>query len=105
MIREIRDLTGTDDELGELWCEVSRAAVRYAHIRAQWRFWPLEERQERDAERTRAHDALISCVNALARAMTGAGMSVGWRERLGTDRKEIGDFACHLTCILGLEAR
>jgi len=34
-----------------------------------------------------------------------SGQSIRWRERLGDDRKVIGDFACHLHAILGLRAR
>ena len=34
-----------------------------------------------------------------------SGQSIRWRERLGDDRKVIGDFAYHLHAILGLRAR
>ncbi len=37
--------------------------------------------------------------------MAKAGEDVAWRTVLGEDRKNIGDFACYLHCILGLRSR
>ncbi len=82
-----------------------RLAVDYAHIRAEWRLVEREERHRRNADRTRAHDALIAATDALARAMDEAGEDAGWRAEVGTDRKDIGDFACQVHCLLGIMAR
>jgi hypothetical protein len=38
-------------------------------------------------------------------AMASAGESNGWRAEIGTDRKEIGDFACLLHAVIGIRAR
>jgi hypothetical protein len=37
--------------------------------------------------------------------MKASGETNTWRELLGYDRKDIGDFACFIHCILGLSAR
>ena len=90
-----------DDLVGGLL----RAAVKYAHYRAEWALVSIDERKEMDAARTRAHNALIDACNILSRNMAKEGEDITWREKLGTDRKVIGDFACHLHCILGVKAR
>ena len=80
-----------------------RAAARYAKIRAEWFTYPLQERAVMDDERTSAHDHFISSLNTIANMQGETGRQ--WRERLGNDRKEVGDFACYITLFRGLEAR
>ncbi len=89
----------------ELSRTVANAAVRYARIRTDWRLSDPDSRLEMNASRTAAHNALIDACNILSRNMAQHGESIAWRKRLGDDRKVIGDFACHLHCLLGLEAR
>jgi len=55
--------------------------------------------------KTVSHDAFIDSCNILSRNMAKAGEDNSWREVLGDNRKEIGDFACYLSCILGIKAR
>ena len=80
-------------------------AIRYARLRVDW----LQAGDGGDAllgaTRTRAHNAFIDSLSILSRSAAGAGESIRWRERLGDDRKVIGDFSCHLHAILGLRAR
>jgi hypothetical protein len=76
-------------------------AIRYARIRADW-FLDIAEDK---SQRKKAHDALIDSCNILSRSMRSAGEDNSWRSILGDDRKEIGDFACFVHCILGLRAR
>ncbi len=52
-----------------------------------------------------AHNTLIDNCNILSRNMAKKSGDVSWREVLGDDRREIGDFACYLHCILGLSAK
>ena len=80
-------------------------AVRYARLRTDWRMAPLHERQALDSTRTAAHNALIDAANILSRAMVKAGEDATWRQQLGDDRKEIGDWACHVHAHLGIEVR
>ena len=89
----------------ELVDELVEYAVRYAEIRVSWLLASNEARLEMDDARTRAHDAFIDACNILSRNMQSAGEDNSWRVNLGNVRKTIGDFACLLHCILGIQAR
>jgi len=95
---ETRKLTGLKDDL-------IRAAIRYARIRTDWKTMTLEEKKQKDSERTFAHNAFIDACNILSRNMAKAEEDISWRRMMSDNRKEIGDFACFLHCILGIEAR
>lgn len=82
-----------------------KLAIRYARIRVDWLQTPTGERADIDTERSRAHNALISACDILARNMQLAGEDISWRSQIGTDRKQIGDFACMLHAVLGVLAR
>ncbi len=92
-------------ELESLYQELLKAAIRYAHIRAEWSQQDNEQRLEIDAERTSAHNVFIDCCNILARNQNDAGEPNSWRDKLGADRKVIGDFACYLHLFAALESR
>jgi hypothetical protein len=89
----------------ELADELTAAAVRYARLRVDWQLADGDARRAMDEERTRAHDAFIDSCGILARSMETAGEDASWHRRIGNDRKTIGDFACWLHCLLGLQAR
>ena len=92
------------DELGkDAFSMMVKAAVRYTTIRAEWYSHPLEERAALDEDRTSAHNRFISMLNTVANMQGEYGRQ--WRDRLGNDRKELGDFACYITLFRGLEAR
>jgi hypothetical protein len=84
------------------WVE---AAVRYAELRVAWGMADADKRRGMDPSRTSAHDVFVDECNILSRAMAGAGEANGWRSEIGTDRKEIGDFASLLHAALGIRAR
>ena len=90
------------EALRRQWLE---AAIRYAELRVVWWMAAPDERRNMDASRTAAHDAFIDCCNILSRAMATAGEANAWRAEIGTERGEIGDFACILHGVLGLKAR
>ena len=92
-------------KLEELKHDVLTYAVRYAKIRTEWAFLSLDVRKEKDQFRTNTHNAFISVCNALARNMKKRGEDVSWHAELGSNRVEIGDFACYLHCLIGLEMR
>jgi hypothetical protein len=92
-------------KLNKLKNDLFEAAIHYARIRTDWYFMHDDERRANDEARTRAHDAFIDCCNILSREMIKAGEDADWRKYLSNDRKEIGDFACYLHCIVGLNAR
>ena len=74
-------------------------------IRSEWHFADLESQKDLNEERTQAHNALISNCDMLARNMKKAEEDDSWRIKLGTDRKRIGDFACLVHALIGIEAR
>lgn len=85
--------------------DLIKAAIRYARIRTDWKLMTIDERKETDTTRTFAHNAFIDSCNILSRNMLKASEDISWRQMIGDNRKEIGDFACFLHCILGIEAR
>ncbi len=89
----------------DLRTDLVRAAVRYANLRGEWSLLDAAGRRALDEERTRAHDAFITCCNVLSRAMRTSAEDVQWRDELGTDRKVVGDFACFVTLFASLSAR
>lgn len=85
-----------------------KAAVKNAQIRGGWNLMSREEQREKDDGRTAAHNAVIRNVNMLARYLSGKGKDVSWRDDLGDEvenRKRIGDFACFVSCIMGIDSR
>ncbi|MBI5836344.1 MAG: hypothetical protein HZB25_03780 [Candidatus Eisenbacteria bacterium] len=82
-----------------------RLAVDYAHIRAEWALSARDVRAARNDGRTKVHNALIEATDALARAMGKAGEDDSWRAEVGHDRRDIGDFACQVHCLLGIMSR
>ena len=92
-------------KLESLYQDLLKAAIRYAHIRAEWSQQDHEKKLQINAERSRAHNVLIDCCNILARNQNNAGEPNSWRDKLGADRKVICDFACYLHLFAGLESR
>ncbi len=92
-------------KLAEKRLELFRKAADYARIRVDWQFSTAEQRLAMDENRRRIHDAFIEACADMGRTMEAEGEDVSWREELGHDRKEIGDFACYIHLILGLVAR
>jgi hypothetical protein len=91
-------------KLVELKKELLTFAVRYARLRTDWQLADVDERKGMDSHRTATHDALIDACNVLSRNMAKAGEDASWRATM-SDRKEIGDFACYIHCLIGLAAR
>ena len=85
--------------------DLIRTAITYARHRADWYLAETEQRNEMNQARTAAHNAFIDACNILSRQMVKAGEPTGWRAMLGTDRREIGDFACFVALIAGLAVR
>jgi len=94
-----------DEDYIELKNELYVVAVKYAQLRVEWFLSNEKKRLEIDIERTRTHDALISACDSLSRYMAKRGANSSWRKIIGTDRREIGDFACYLHYWLGIKAR
>ncbi len=94
-----------DTSLLKLKSDLIKSAVRYSRLRVEWRLIDLEGRKNLNQERTFAHNAFIDSCNILSSEMAKVGENNKWRVLLGNERETIGDFACFLNCILGIEAR
>lgn len=69
---------------------------------------PFEEAMQiwnQIAERTRCHNLVISAKNKLSVYMYEHKLDNDWDDWLGEERKRIGDFACYVVLLQGLEAR
>lgn len=108
---QILDELGSDLDAQELYREFLKVSIRYGVIRAEWPMLSMDEKVERDSDRTSCHDSVIIHMNMLARYLKKQEKAVVWRDRLGYEendpdnRKVIGDFACYLAFVNGLNAR
>ena len=84
--------------------ELVLSAVEYARIRTDWYLSDKERRIELNERRTAAHNTLIDSCNILSQEMVKNGENISWRDTLGEERVDIGDFACYLHSILGVKA-
>ena len=102
---------GADTEALELYDELIKIATRYATIRANWLLLSREKKSEQDSGRTSCHNSVIIHFNMLARYLKQQGKTAAWRDELGYEednpynRKAIGDFACYLVFVNGVNAR
>ena len=101
---------GSDVETLELYDELMKVATRYAAIRANWLLLSRKEKNEQDSGRTSCHNSVITHFNMLARYLKQQGKTAAWRDELGyeeddpNNRKAIGDFACYLAFVNGINA-
>ena len=102
---------GADTEALELYDELMKVATRYAAIRANWLLLSREEKSEQDSGRTSCHNSVITHFKMLARYLKQQGKAAAWRDELGYEeddlynRKAVGDFACYLAFVNGINAR
>lgn len=96
---------GDDVDALELYNELINDAIRYSEIRSKWIHMSNDEKKNIDAARTCSHNALITDFNILSRYLKGKGKNTFWREKLGEDRRLIGDFACYIIFINSINSR
>ncbi len=102
---------GSDVETLELYDELMKVATRYATIRANWLLLSREEKSEQDSGRTSCHNSVITHFNMLVRYLKQQGKAAAWRDELGYEednpynRKAVGDFACYLAFVNGINVR
>lgn len=87
----------------EAWDNALGAMLDYGSLRSHWKVTPKEDRD--NDNRTVKHDNVIHSLDRLAEVSKAKGCKAVWRERLGDQRKRIGDFACYVSLIYGLFAR
>ena len=95
----------TIEDKGEFVNDFLAKACKYASMRNQWEFWSAEEKMSNDEGRTIKHNSFIDSVNILSRLLNSDGIETPWREQLGEQRKRIGDFACFVSYIVGINNR
>ena len=106
MVKSMRVSTLDAGDKTEFWEDFVNSAIKYTSKRCKWEIMSREARIEEDDGRTKAHDALISATDILARNLGGKhGADVSWRTSLGDERKRIGDFACFVVYMLGISNR
>ena len=107
MVEEV----GNDEDAIELYDEIIDKAVDYVSLRAKWTFMDNQWKMAEDPGRTMKHDALIVKFNQLARYLKMQGKEAKWRDMLGYteddpyNRKVIGDMACFLIYVHGVNGR
>ncbi len=107
LLAEIKD----DDKAVAMYEGFIVTAVKYADIRASWKLIPKEQRSSINDQRTACHNQLIVHFDEIAKQLRAAGKPAQWREELGYEevdkynRKRIGDFACYISFIHGINAR
>ena len=100
----------TNKDALEMYDELLEVATRYAAIRANWPLLSRDEKNEQDSGRTSCHNSVITHFNMLARYLKQQGKTAAWRDELGYEeddpynRKAIGDFACYLAFVNGINA-
>ncbi len=99
---EIKDKVAHDTREGVegFYKDFLVSACEYAKNRIDWSFMNGEEKLEDDASRSVKHDAFMSRLKAVCRALQIDGI-----EELMPDRKTKGDFACYIAMFLALEQR
>lgn len=93
-----------EDKL-DFWRDCLKKSAKYCKIRNDWELMTREEKIDTDSSRTSAHDSVITSINVLARIAEQDGVDPAWREKLGDDRKRIGDFACFISYMTGISNR
>lgn len=81
------------------------SALRYSAFRVEWALCDAERCRELDAMRTRSHNSFMADCDILSREQARTGKENSWREHLGQEQKEIGDFGCYVQLFIGLDAR
>ena len=98
---EIRD----DEEAEEIYADLLEKALDYIPYRVLWTYKDREWRNRYDESRTMCHDSMITHFNMLARYLRQQGRSAEWRDKLGDDRRRIGDFAGYLVYVQSIGGR
>lgn len=106
IIESIISFTGSNTIEGEKLIKIMVcSAIDYAGLRARWGVMSTLEMVRMNELRSQFHDLFIQSVDSLANYLEEDGRKIVWREKLGDDRKRIGDFACYITYIQGIDER
>ena len=95
----------TTDGKEDIIRQLVESACYYANIRSGWEYMTREEKMKDDESRTASHNAFIMNIDIAARMVGNNGCDTGWRMKLGSDRKRIGDFGCYISWITAINNR
>lgn len=102
----------TDDIAKELYEDLVKSATKYASHRMNWLLYDRCQRMEYDKYRTSSHDALLAAMNSFSRYIRNRDGKLAWdddfvisKDDNNFNRKKVGDFACYIAFINGLNAR
>lgn len=94
----------SDEVEKELAQDMMQAAVKYVKYRTDWAFYTVEQKIANDKYRTSAHNHFIDCLNIYLRYLSQK-EDIKEVDITEKDRKEIGDLACELVCMLAVSQR
>lgn len=103
--RILAEINFKNSDAKELYDDLINHVLQYAGIRSKWLTFTREERMDKDQGRTMKHNLVISSFNVLSRYLEKIGKDISWHSQLGNERKRIGDFACYIAFIYGLNGR
>ncbi len=92
-----------DADAEELRRDVLKKAFRYTEYRFNWETYTREEKMDRDASRTSAHNVFMDSVNIYIRYLNR--INGTQQEGLGPDRKKNGDLACRIVYEIAVRNR
>lgn len=104
----IAEMNFNDEDTKKLWEVLIERTISYAAIRSNWFLLTKEDRLEKDKSRCSSHNSFIGALNMISRFQEKKGIKTTWRDQLGDEkenRKKIGDFACFIAYIFGINAR
>lgn len=94
IFEDIQKSIRKDSDAQLLFKEVLSSARDYVELRSIWQELSPQEIARRNAERTQLHDVFILEIDALAKYLENKNDDRAvWRERLGDNRRQLGDFA------------
>ena len=99
-----------NEDANDLLNDFYKSLRDYAQIRGNWLLIDRKERINTDRSRTMCHDSVITNVNMMKRYLDSIGTDTSFMDVFAcederTKRKMIGDFACIVFCLMGIEAR
>lgn len=94
-----------DTEFQKVWQDFVLASVEYATIRGKWLFLSREEKIDTDEHRSICHNKVIYQLKFIKGLIAEKNGDTTWFSDFHEDRKRIGDFACFVSYIYGINAR
>lgn len=96
-------------EVASDWKSFLDACVTYAARRGRWLLLSAKQKGAIDDQRTSEHDNVILTLTIVRRQLARLDLPTDWFDKLALDpvqeRKRLGDFACYVAYVYGVNAR